>query len=340
MRGNDRVLAALRGEKSDKIPVMLHNFMHAAFEANISMSEYRENPKKMAEVHIRSVERYGYDGACIDMDTVTLAGALGVVVDLPENDPGRCHKGIVDDLSVVDKLPKVDIAGYRYVQNWLEGVRLIKEHFGEDLSVRGNCDQAPYSLAGLLRGMESWMMDMFMGSEEQVNGLLAYCAEATCQFVDLMAQTGADVISNGDSTAGPELLQPELYRKYAVPYEKMVVERAHRNSLPYILHICGNTDLILPDMVSTGTDAVELDYKTDIRKAYSLLSDDVTFIGNIDPSGVLALGSVSDVERKVNELLSIYGKSNRFILNAGCAIPASTPTENMKMFMKTVREFR
>ena len=62
-------------------------------------------------------------------------------------------------------------------------------------------------------------------------------------------------------------------------------------------------------------------------------------IGNIDPSGVLALGTVKDVSNKTLELLEIYKDSNRFILNAGCAIPAETPSDNLKAMIKVAREF-
>jgi uroporphyrinogen decarboxylase len=92
-------------------------------------------------------------------------------------------------------------------------------------------------------------------------------------------------------------------------------------------------------MLKTGADAFELDYKTDINKIYNIISKTITFIGNIDPSGVLALGTLKDVKTKTEELLSVYKNSNRFILNAGCAIPPNTPPENLKMMIETARNF-
>jgi len=96
----------------------------------------------------------------------------------------------------------------------------------------------------------------------------------------------------------------------------------------------------LDHMLLTGADALELDYKTDITKIYNTLHDSTTLIGTIDPSGILALGTVDDVRKKTLELLSVYKNSNRFILNAGCAIPPNTPSENLKMMIATARGFR
>ncbi len=92
-------------------------------------------------------------------------------------------------------------------------------------------------------------------------------------------------------------------------------------------------------MLETGIDAVELDYKTDIKKIFDIYHDKAVLFGNIDPSGVLAMGTVEDVSNKTLELLEIYKDSNRFILNAGCAIPAETPSENLKAMIKVAREF-
>jgi uroporphyrinogen decarboxylase len=93
-------------------------------------------------------------------------------------------------------------------------------------------------------------------------------------------------------------------------------------------------------MLRTGTDAVELDYKTDVQKAFDVLHNDACFIGNIDPSGVIAMGSANLVEQKTIELLDIYSKTNRFILNAGCAIPSNTPEENLRTMIRVAREYR
>ena len=110
MNGYQRINAALNGEWPDKRPVMLHNFMMAAKEAGISQKDYREDPEKIAKVHIQAVEKYHYDGVLIDVDTATLAGAVGVPVDFPENDPARAHGVALSTLEEVGDLQAVDLS--------------------------------------------------------------------------------------------------------------------------------------------------------------------------------------------------------------------------------------
>ncbi len=340
MNGYQRIVSALKGEQPDKIPVMLHNFMVAAAELRISMGRFRESPTLIAGAFINSVEKYDLDGVLVDMDTVTLAGSLGVPVDLPEHEPGRSPGGCLASMEDVRSLKPVNVEDYKYIQIWLEAVRRLKDYFGDEVFVRGNCDQLPFSLAGMMRGTGNWMTDLYVAEHSLLSELLEYCTEATSQFIRLMIQTGADMVSNGDSPAGPDMVPPEIYEKYALPYEKRIIEEAHKGGVYYTLHICGDTGAILDKMLLSGSDAFEIDYKTDAQFACDTLRDKAAFVGNVDPSGVLALGTPALVREKTEELLRIFSDNNRFIMNSGCALPSTTPEENLRTFVATARNFR
>jgi uroporphyrinogen decarboxylase len=334
-------MPAFEGEQPDTVPVMLHNFMMAAREAGLTMEQFRSDPKELARSFIEAVEKYGYDGVLVDVDTVTLAGALGVPIDLPTDEPARVKGSRIRSLAEVPDLEPVDISLYRGVQVWLEATVLLKEHFGDEVLVRGNCDQSPFTLAAMVRGMNDWMVDLMNPDlEKAAHQLLDWTKEATLQFISLMAETGAQMVSNGDSGAGPELISPSMYRSYALPYEKKAVELSHAQGLPYVLHICGTTEPILDEMIATGADGLDLDYKTDPSVARQKMKNRTVYIGNIDPSGVLARGTPQLVEQKTRELLTVFADTPRFVLNAGCAIPSTTPPENLKAMIHTARSFR
>jgi uroporphyrinogen decarboxylase len=338
VNGRQRVTAALAGEWPDRVPVMLHNFLLAAREAGVSQRRFREDPSAVASCFTRAVEVYGYDGVLVDVDTATLAEALGVPVRLPEDEPAHCAGCRLSNLASVHQLPPPDIEGHPRVQVWVEAVRLLRAHFGEEIFIRGNCDQAPFSLAGLMRGQADWLADALdPDNQDAARALLDYCELAAVQFMRLMAGAGADMLSNGDSPAGPNVISPAMYVRFAHPYERALTAESHRLGLPYALHICGDTTRILEGMVATGADALELDYKTDIRAAHAVMRDRTAFIGNVDPSAVLALGSPADVERATRDVLAVFADTPRFILNAGCAIPAETPSGNLHAMIRAAR---
>lgn len=340
MNGYERIKSALSGIKPDTTPIMLHNFMMAVREAGYTMEQYRNNPRIISDCFIRAIEKYQYDGVLVDIDTVTLAGACGVKVDFPKNEPARSHEGILQTLSDIKKIPVKNVSQYKYAEIWCEAVRLVKDHFGNEIYVRGNCDQAPFSLATMLRGTENLMVDLCIEQEDTIFFLLDYCNNITCQFIKMMKEAGADMVSNGDSPAGTSMLPPDMYEKFALPYEKKVCDYAHSLGLPYMLHICGNADIILEKMITSGADALELDYKTDIYRAENLMKGKTVFSGNIDPSGIIALGTPQQIREKTIELLEIFRNNPRLILNAGCAIPSITPSENLYTMIQTSRSFQ
>jgi len=319
---------------------MLHNFMMAAREAGVSMEQFRRDPTAAARSFIQAVESYGFDGLIVDVNTVTLAAAAGVPIDVPPDEPARTAGSLLSDIREVDDLGPVDISAHEGIQSWLETVRLLVGHFGNEILIRGNCDQCPFTLASMLRGSEAWLMDLLDPDQrERVDKLLQHCTGITKQFIRLMSTTGAHMTSNGDSFAGPELISPELYREFALPYERQITAVAHEVKLPYVLHICGNTAPIIKDMLRSGADGLELDYKTDVQLARTLMKDQTVFIGNVDPSGILAMGSLAQIEETTRRLLEVFADTSRFVLNAGCAIPPVTPSGNLRAFIRTARQF-
>ncbi len=249
MNGYQRITAALRGGPLDATPVMLHNFMLAAREAGLTMREFRSSPRQIARTFSESVARYGQDGILVDIDTATLAAAVGVPVAYPEDEPAVCRGARLSSLAEVDALPPPDVAKFEGVQVWLEAVRLLKREFDGEIFIRGNCDQAPFSLASLMRGAEDWMLDLMEPDNEPAAfRLLDYCYEAGTQFLRLMAATGCDMLSNGDSSAGSSLISPRMHRKFAHSYETRLASFSHELGLPYAQHVCGNARPILADL--------------------------------------------------------------------------------------------
>ena len=93
-------------------------------------------------------------------------------------------------------------------------------------------------------------------------------------------------------------------------------------------------------MLSSGSDGLEIDYKTDVQLAHRLVKNHAVFVGNIDPSGVLAMGTPALVEETTFKLLEIFADTPRFVLNAGCAIPPITPPENLRAMIRAARRFQ
>lgn len=341
MNGYQRIMTVLKGGVPDRVPMMLHSFMTAAWEAGYTMEQYRSDPVKIADAHVRFAEKYGLDGILIDIDTCMEASAIGVPIDYPEKEPARATSRLSADLEVLKKAMNPDsLLNSRRVEINLEAVRLTKQKVGCDLAVRGNCDQAGFSLAMLAYGMSDFMADLTDEDlEDEILDLIGRATDVHLRFHELMREAGADITSFGDSSCGPDLISRDMYRRFSFPFHLRIAEESKASGVPVICHICGKLDRILPDVAAVGFPAVEADYKTDIAMAAQVFGEHrVTMFGPIDPSGVFFFGTPEDVRSETRRVLNTFHGRN-LVIGAGCALPSGTPEANLRAFTETVQAY-
>lgn len=80
MTSLERCMAVLNGETPDFLPVVPQSFMFAVETAGMKISDVNKCGRKMAEAHLVSQEKYGYDGCVVDFDDATIAEAVGAKV--------------------------------------------------------------------------------------------------------------------------------------------------------------------------------------------------------------------------------------------------------------------
>jgi uroporphyrinogen-III decarboxylase len=127
-----------------------------------------------------------------------------------------------------------------------------------------------------------------------------------------------------------------VYRKFAYPFEVRLAAELTARGVPLVLHICGNTSAIMGDMAATGATLLEFDYKADMARCRVAAGDRV-LVGNVDPSGVMALGAPAQVSDACGEAIRVLGANGRFILSPGCTLPATTPPENVEAMVESAR---
>jgi MtaA/CmuA family methyltransferase len=171
-----------------------------------------------------------------------------------------------------------------------------------------------------------------------VEAVMERGAEYAVAYASALADAGADMLSGGDSPAG--LIGPRLYREAALPLQRRVIaELKRRHSTPISLHICGNAVPILPDMVASGADVLELDHQVDALTACRSVGPHVAIWGNLDPVAVLARGTPEEVHRATASLISDVSASGhqRFVISSGCTLAMETPSANIEAMLDTVR---
>lgn len=341
MNGYDRINYALSGKPTDRVPIMLHNFMMAANDAGYSMNEYRNDALKIADSHIKAAHKYGLDGILLDVDTCLEAEAIGVPVILPENEPAVALGAASDNIDeLIDMMNPDKLLHCDRIKIYLESISIMKNRIGKELWIRGNCDQMAFSLAMLAYGMQDFMADLLdEDQEEKILKLIDRAYEVHLSLHKLVMQAGADMTSFGDSSCGPALISRALYMKFANPYHKRLKTELDELRIKTVCHVCGNLDNIVDDIAAVQFSGVEVDAKSNLEKAAHALKDNSIMFGALDPTEIFYLGKTMRIKEEVKRVLD-YVKGDGIIIGAGCALPALTPDENINTFVDAVRTYR
>ena len=333
----ERVQAVLQGRTPDRVPVIPQCFMFSAQEYGYNIGQINRNPRLLAEAHAFCQEKYGYDGCVIDIDDASLAEACGAKVIYREDAVAAVdeHHPLLEDLRDIDDLELPDPAKSTRLCVWMETAQRLMEKVGDHVFVLGRADQGPFDLLTLLRGPQDFMMDLLTEDEDVIHHALQWATEAHIRFAKAMRDL-THATSMGDSYAGPNLISPNLYRQFALPYEKHVVSAVQTPDKPYSVHICGDTTKILDDMATNGARMVEVDWQVDMGKARAIFPENVTIMGNVDPSDPLVLGTPEQVKAKAKAIIEATGGKG-LILSSGCAMGANTKPENMAALVESAK---
>jgi uroporphyrinogen decarboxylase len=175
-----------------------------------------------------------------------------------------------------------------------------------------------------LRSMYLTMTDLAI-RPEWLTELLEICAEVGITFTRAQVEAGADIIGLGDAVCSQ--ISPKMYRQFALPYEQRIFAAVRAMGAVGRLHICGNTTRLLPDMLQSGADIIDLDWMVDIEKAVQLFDNNVAICGNFDPVAVMLQGTLETVCAATRECIQKGG--GRLFSGAGCEIPDRTLRENL-----------
>lgn len=340
MTSLERCMTVLNGETPDMLPIIPQSFMFAVETANLKIGDVNKNGKKMAQAHIISQEKYGYDGCVIDFDDATIAEAVGAKVIFREDEPATVdeEQPVLKDLRDVYNMPIPDPSRSGRMNEWLEATRTLVDAIGDHVFVMGRADQGPFSIACLLRGTTQFMMDLLTEDKQLIDDVLDYCRKISAVFAKAQKDAGAHATSIGDAFAGPNLISPDMYRQFALGPEKKLTKEVQEYGIPFSIHICGNTNGIIEDMGTTGAKILEVDWQLDIAKAREVVPMSTIIMGNIDPSFPLVVGSPEDVDSAVKKIIEAT-KGKNHIISSGCAMGRNTPPENFRAFINAARKY-
>jgi uroporphyrinogen decarboxylase len=347
MTPRQRAVAALRGEPTDRVAcVPLIDTSYAAAVAGVPVSECFIHPEAYARALVKTLERHPtIDGVSINIglsdDVVvkqTKEGGTyhitthgGLTWAVPENDIGSiesCEITSFDD-------PRFATDEY-LMPACLRTLRAIPKEVREEYLINTTVT-GPFSQVAFLVGVNNVMM----GTIDDPDGLLRAIelrVPFALRWVQELAALDPGCIWIGEGFASNSLVGRDVYRKFVMPFERIVVDAIHGIGKASLLHICGKLDQSLESLLETNSDGAEIDWQVDLAAAQRRTGNRLTLKGNLSTSKLVD-AKPGDIYEQTMGLLRQAVPGGRFIVSSGCCLGRDTPPENVDAMARACRDF-
>lgn len=333
MSGLQRTLDFLEGKPVDRIPCHPIIMRWAAKYGKVIYRDFCLDYHKKCDAMIQCADDFDLDWVTVMSDAYCEASAYCLDIEYPENDLPIDRSGHLSDLEAASKLKPFHALSHQRTKNRINEIIEFKKRVGDKYFIVGWVE-GPVAEYADLRGVSNAAMD-FLDDPETVLKAINVIVDSAIEFITLQVQAGAHCIGIGDAFCSQ--IGPALYRQFAFEGERRMINHIHQLGAKAKLHICGNTHRILPDMIQTGADIVDVDHLVPSMAEFAkLLGPHQVFSGKCDPVSVIQNGNKNDIKTCIKDSLTQAG--GRCIISAGCEITPGTTIHNFREFCKAINQ--
>ena len=337
--GKQRVSAAFKktftdqNPPVDRVPAYLFTGQCNAQLIGASIRDILLDPDLYVKAQLAAYERYRPDIMLMMWDLLTDVEAMGNELRFPEDSLCISTKLALEDKGKLSSLQVPDPTKDGRLPGYLKAV--TETHKAITDSIVSAVIAGPWTIAIGLRGAEPLIWDTFK-DPDFVHELMRFCMQASIRFGEAIVPLGVG-LGYSEAPASCSLISPDIYRTFVLPYHKQVVEHFKKQKVGLGLHICGYTEPILEDVVSTGVTNVSIDAPTDLGKAVEATRDKAVLIGNLNPNFFFT-GTRDEVEQAIENCISLAPEDSGYILASGCEVPGNAPPEKIDWFVELANE--
>lgn len=266
------------------------------------------------------------------MDLSVEAEAFGAQVRFTDDEVPAIVGQLVSDLEEAEALQVPDLSAGR-ASLCVEAVRQAKQTITDKPVLAGMI--GPYSLAGRLMDVTEIMYACF-DEPEAVHTVLEKATEYLIAYGRAMKEAGADGIMMAEPLAG--ILSPDMADEFSMPYVKKIIDALQTEDFALIYHNCGNSvPSMLEEIFALGAAGYHFGNAVDMEKIMQEAPADCLCMGNIDPAGQFAQGTVESMTAAVQDLMARCGSYRNFVPSSGCDIPAHANWDNIRAFFEALK---
>lgn len=293
-----------------------------------SFPQAHTDANAMAELALAGHEIVGFDTVMPEYSVHQEAAALGCEVDwgsreqMPDsrNFPHADFSDVVIPENILEK-PSMRVV--------LDAISILRRHVGGKAAIIGKV-MGPWTLSYHMAGTQNFLLQVGLDEKEKITRMLRQLMPVTIAYAKAQFQAGADAVVIADHATG-NLVGAYHYQEYLLPIHREITAQVEG---PLILHVCGNCLDRLELFADAGFDAYHFEWQVDAKVAVQKVGHRICLLGNVNNAQTLFQGTPEDVRKQVRYAV----EAGVNIIAPECAIPLSTPIENLKAIVAAARE--
>jgi uroporphyrinogen decarboxylase len=337
--GRKRISAAFKKTFSDqdppldRVPAYIFTGQCNAQLIGANLGEFFQDPQVFVKAQLAAYERYKPDIVIMMWDLTMDVEAMGNELRFPEDGMCISVKNALEDKSNLSNLEVPDPKKDGRIPGYLEACADTRKAIPD--TIVSAVIAGPWTIATGLRGATDLIRDS-RKDPDYVHELMGICTQATINFTEAISELGVGV-GYSEAPASCDLISPEMYRTFVLPYHTQLVKHFKEQKVGVGLHICGNANPILEDMVGTGASNISIDSGTDFAQAVEACRGKAVLIGNVATNLFLA-DKKDEMAQGVQHCIDNAPEDSGFILAPGCEVPGNSPPEKIDWFMDLASE--
>jgi uroporphyrinogen decarboxylase len=240
-------------------------------------------------------------------------------------------------LTSVDEFAHLDVPqpGAARTHVHLEAAQLMTHLPGHPVVLGGII--GPFSLAARLFGV-SETLELSVNDPEALHTLLERTTQFQIAYGEAFKRTGVNGLVMAEPAAG--LLSPRALGRFSSAYVRQIVQALRDDHFDIVLHNCAARSMHLKYVLESDARLLHFGEPMDVNTALTQVPEDVTIMGNLDPSRVFVSSTPEQVTAETQKLLALAGGRRNFVPSSGCDLPPDTSLRNLEAFFAAVREYR
>jgi uroporphyrinogen decarboxylase len=348
MTGRHRIEAALRGEAADAVPIFLRDLTLGLDICDYTTPEVcaggpngAYDAEKSARCVVETQRLLGHDCVVGSIHDLGLdVDVLGGRVEFPERGiPYVAEPAFVKAEKVLDARTP-DLRRQGRMPGVLRSYQLVSHAIGDRVSIAANVE-GPVTKAGLLRGLDTLLLDM-VRDPDAARAAVEVAVQLACEHVRALLDAGAHFVFIAAASDGPAAIRPKDYLQYTVPGLARIVAAAHERRADVVFHPHGPFTHerfwpLVDAAIETGIAGFQFGENNDLVLARHRWGRRVCILGGPDIKEVLLPGPADRVYSATEELLSAAAGQGGFVLMPSCSIHRGFPLEHLGAMIAAAR---